>query len=285
MNATAQKPPWLKVKLPSGEAYAEVHRLIKSKGLHTVCGSARCPNLGECWGNRTATFMILGNNCTRNCSFCAVLSDKPEPLDPGEPRRVAESVQALSLKYAVITSVTRDDLPDGGAAYFAATIHTIRELSPTCRVEVLIPDFQGDPEALQTVIDAAPDVLNHNLETVPSLYPTIRPQADYRQSLELLESGAASALRTKTGLMLGLGETDDEIESVLRDILNVNCRLLTLGQYLQPTKSHHPVIRYLHPDEFSRWADVGHDMGFDHIEAGPLVRSSYMAHEQVESLL
>ena len=229
--------------------------------------------------------MILGDICTRNCAFCAVSAGSPLPPDQEEPYRVAKSVKQLGLKYAVITSVTRDDLPDGGAPQFAQTIQAIRAESPDCRIEVLIPDFLGDEDALLLVISAAPDVLNHNLETVPSLYPMVRPQADYRRSLKLLERAAVSGLRTKTGLMLGLGEKDAEIRQTLEDILEVNCRLLTLGQYLQPTKNHHPVKRFIHPDEFARWAEIGQEMGFDHVEAGPLVRSSYKAHRQVESLL
>lgn len=285
MKRQSQKPDWLKIKIPAGEAFVEVQNLVRSEHLHTVCSSARCPNLGECWANRTATFMILGDVCTRNCSFCAVAAGSPLPLDPDEPQRVARSVLKLGLKYAVITSVTRDDLPDGGAAHFAATIEAIRETSPFCRVEVLIPDFQGDEKALQTVIAASPDVLNHNLETVPSLYSEIRPQADYRRSLTLLQRANSAGLRTKTGLMLGLGETEKEVRRVLEEVLAVGCRLLTLGQYLQPTKKHHPVVRYVTPEEFTSWAQFGEKIGFDHVEAGPLVRSSYQAHRQVESLL
>lgn len=262
-----------------------MQKLIRSQHLHTVCGSARCPNLGECWSNRTATFMILGDVCTRNCRFCAVSGGQPSPLNPKEPQRVALSVKALGLKYAVITSVTRDDLPDGGAAHFAATIKAIREISPLCRVEVLIPDFGGDAQALQTVIHAAPDVLNHNLETVPSLYSRVRPQASYQRSLWVLRRSGESGLRTKTGLMLGLGETEEEIQQVMEDVLGAGCRLLTLGQYLQPTKEHLPVARYVSPKEFAQWAKRGQEMGFDHVEAGPLVRSSYQAHRQVETLL
>lgn len=285
MERRLRKPPWLKVQMPFGEAFFEVQDLIRRRKLHTVCSSARCPNIGECWNHRTATFMILGDICTRNCAFCAVPGGSPEPPDPDEPRRVAQSIQDLGLKYAVITSVTRDNLPDGGAGQFAATIRAIREQRPDCRVEVLIPDFQGNPNALSTVIAAAPDVLNHNLETVPSLYPIVRPQANYQRSLYVLEQSSDSGLRTKTGLMLGLDETDPEILQVLEDVLSAGCRLLTLGQYLQPTKNHHPVARFLHPNEFRRWAKTGQEMGFDHVEAGPLVRSSYKAHQQFETLL
>lgn len=279
------KPPWLKVRLPSGNGFREVDELVRRQGLHTVCHSARCPNLGECWESRTATFMILGNVCTRNCTFCAVQSGHPATVDVDEPRRVALSVRQLGLKYAVVTSVTRDDLTDGGAGQFASVIREIREVSLQCRIEVLIPDFRGDLASLSAVIDAHPDVLNHNLETVPSLYATIRPQADYRRSLGVLEHAAEAGLHTKTGLMLGLGETKAEVLAVLKDLIEINCRLLTLGQYLQPTHKHHPVVRYVHPDEFTSWAETGRKMGFDHVEAGPLVRSSYRAHRQVEAVL
>ncbi len=285
MKITIRKPPWLKVSLPSGEGFARVRELIRSQDLHTVCHSARCPNLGECWGNSTATFMILGDVCTRNCTFCAVDGGVPLAFDQNEPDRVANSVKLLELKYAVITSVTRDDLSDGGAEHFAATVRAIRKTSPHCRIELLIPDFQGDAEALQRVIEAAPDVLGHNLETAPSLYSKVRPQADYRRSLEVLGMIAEAGLRAKTGLMLGLGETQTEIYNVMRDALDAGCRLMTLGQYLQPTGKHYPVARYVHPDEFKEYARSGEEMGFDHIEAGPLVRSSYKAHEQVEGII
>jgi lipoic acid synthetase len=280
MSSPERKPPWLKVKLPSGDQHREVHDLIRRQGLHTVCQSARCPNLGECWSAGTATFMILGDVCTRNCTFCAVPGGRPLPLDPDEPRRVAQSVRDLKLRYAVITSVTRDDLPDGGAAHFAAVIAAIRNLVPGCRVEVLVPDFAGRPAAQDTVFAARPDVLNHNLETVPTLYPRVRPEADYRRSLDLLARSAGAGLRAKTGLMLGLGETEAEIQAVLEDLAAVGCRLLTLGQYLSPGSRYHPVVRYVPPEEFAAWAARGREMGFDHVEAGPLVRSSYHAGEQ-----
>ena len=278
-------PPWFKKKMPDPMVMASMRALFDGLSLHTICESALCPNQGDCFSNRTATFLLLGDICTRNCTFCAVFSGKPAIPDPDEARRVAQSIQELGLQYAVITSVTRDDLPCGGAGQFAATIRAIRDRCPDCRVEVLIPDFQGNPNALITVIAAAPDVLNHNLETVPSLYPLVRPQANYRRSLGVLKQSADSGLRTKTGLMLGLGETDPEILRVLEDVLSAGCRLLTLGQYLQPTKNHHPVARFLHPDEFRRWAQKGGEMGFEHVEAGPLVRSSYKARQQAEALL
>lgn len=285
MITAQRKPTWLKTKLPSGKSFAEVQKLIQEQNLHTVCHEAKCPNVGECWGNRTATFMILGDVCTRNCTFCAVSGGKPFPLDPEEPWRVAHSVKTLSLKYVVITSVTRDDLPDGGAGHFAETVQAIRKISPDCRIELLIPDFKGDASAIDTVIKAAPEVLGHNLETVPSLYATVRPQADYHRSLDVLKRTAGEGLRAKTGLMLGLGETRDEILQVMEDVLDSGCRLMTLGQYLQPSSHHQPVIRYIHPDEFAELAATGGQMGFQHIEAGPLVRSSYHAHEQVEKPL
>jgi lipoic acid synthetase len=285
MKTTLKKPPWLKIRLPAGEGFAEVRELIRSQDLHTVCHSARCPNVGECWDHRTATFMILGDVCTRNCTFCAVSGGNPDSVDATEPQRVAHSVKILGLKYAVITSVTRDDLPDGGAGVFAETVRAIRETSPDCKVELLIPDFQGDADALQSVIEAAPDVLGHNLETVPSLYPRVRPQADYQRSLGVLRRTAEAGVRAKTGLMLGLGEDRDEVQRVMRDVLGVGCRLMTFGQYLQPTRKHHPVVRYVHPDEFAEIAATGDELGFDHVEAGPLVRSSYRAHLQMNEVL
>jgi len=276
------KPPWLKVRLPSGDAAREVGELLRRQSLNTVCQSARCPNLGECWAARTATFMILGDVCTRNCTFCAVPGGMPRPPDPDEPRRVAQSVKDLGLAYAVVTSVTRDDLPDGGAAQFAEVIHVIRAISPGCKIEVLIPDFGGNDEAQRLVFDARPDILNHNLETVPSLYPSVRPEADYQRSLELLRRAFDFGLITKTGLMLGLGEEPDEVQRVLEDLIRIDCRRLTLGQYLRPSPDHHPIVRYVHPDEFATWAQKGKEMGFAHVEAGPLVRSSYHAERQAE---
>jgi len=280
MSVPQSKPSWLKIRLPAGDAHREVSNLIRRQGLHTVCQSARCPNLGECWSAGTATFMILGDVCTRHCTFCAVPGGLPLPPDPGEPLRLAHSVKELGLAYAVITSVTRDDLPDGGAEQFAATIAAIREISPGCKIEVLIPDFGGNPEAQKLVFDAIPDVLNHNLETVSSLYPRVRPEADYRRSLDLLKYANKCGLKTKTGLMLGLGEEEGEVEHVLEDLIQIQCRLLTLGQYLRPSPNHHPVVRYVPPDEFAAWAKRGKEMGFEHVEAGPLVRSSYHAERQ-----
>ncbi|HEX7344409.1 MAG TPA: lipoyl synthase [bacterium] len=274
------KPPWLKVRLPSGDAAREVGELLRRQQLNTVCQSARCPNLGECWSARTATFMILGDVCTRNCTFCAVPGGVPLPPDPDEPRRVAQSVKDLGLAYAVVTSVTRDDLPDGGAAQFAEVIYEIRAILTDCKIEVLIPDFSGNPAAQEIVFEARPVILNHNLETVPSLYPKVRPEADYQRSLELLRRAFDFGLVTKTGLMLGLGEEADEVQRVLEDLVRINCHRLTLGQYLRPSSDHHPIVRYVHPDEFTAWAQKGKEMGFEHVEAGPLVRSSYHAERQ-----
>ncbi len=277
-----KKPPWLKVKLPGGEDYNRVNKLVHAGGLHTVCQSAKCPNIGECWSRRTATFMILGDVCTRNCRFCAVPDGAPSPVDSDEPLLVAQAVKTLDLKYAVITSVTRDDLEDGGAQHFAETIMAIRQQQPNCKVEVLIPDFNGSYNALQTVLQTKPDVLNHNLETVPRLYPQARPMADYNQSLQLLKRAHERGAITKTGLMVGLGENLDEIYQVMEQVINVSCKMLTIGQYLQPTKNHLPVQRFVNPDEFTQLKKHGLDMGFSHIEAGPLVRSSYHADKQFD---
>lgn len=286
MPVSGPKPPWLRVRLPAGGAYREVNSLLDNLGLHTVCEEAQCPNKGECFHSGTATFLILGDVCTRRCRFCAVPKGAPQPLDWDEPERVARAVETLGLQYAVITSVTRDDVPDGGAAIFAETIRAIRRRMPACKVEVLIPDFQGDDAALQTVIDAGPDVLNHNLETVPRLYPVARPGADYDRSLRLLRRAKemSPGLLTKTGLMLGLGETPDEVRAVMADLVGIGCDLLTLGQYLQPSRAHLPVERYVPPEEFTALAREGMTMGLKHVEAGPLVRSSYHAREQVRTV-
>ncbi len=274
-----RRPHWLKVKLPSGQNFYKVKDLVKGVRLHTVCESAHCPNLGECWGRRTATFMILGDVCSRNCGFCAVTHGRPEPLDPDEPNRVAEAVDQLELRYAVITSVTRDDLPDGGAQHFVDVIETIRSRRPRCRVEVLIPDFQGDESALDRVLEASPFILNHNIETVQRLYSQVRPQADYHRALELLQRACQKKVRTKSGLMVGLGETKDEVMQTMKDLRRVGCSVLTIGQYLQPSRLHLPVHEFVHPDEFKWFKKRGLDMGFSHVESGPLVRSSYHADE------
>jgi lipoic acid synthetase len=275
------RPDWLKARIPSGETYASLKQLIDKHDLHTVCEEARCPNMGECWNSGTATFMILGDVCTRSCGFCAVKTGMPTELDADEPRRVADAVKLMNVKYAVITSVNRDELYDGGAFIFAETIRKIREVSPTCKVEVLIPDFKGDEFALNIVLDAFPDVLNHNIETVPRLYQTVRPQAKFERSLELLHRAKMRGFTTKSGLMLGLSENLDEVIDVMKNLRKVDCNILTLGQYLQPTKQHLPVARFVHPDEFKFLREKGIELGFKHVEAGPLVRSSYHAGKQI----
>ncbi|MHB0937838.1 MAG: lipoyl synthase [Armatimonadota bacterium] len=279
------RPDWIRVPAPTGENYLDLKRLVESQRLHTVCQSARCPNIGECWQSRTATFLILGNTCTRRCAFCAVDSGQPTEYDLDEPRRVGEAVAALQLKYAVVTSVTRDDLEDGGAYIFAETIRNIRASTPGCRVEVLIPDFNGDAAALKTVVEAKPDVLNHNIETVERLYSLVRPQANYRRSLELLALAKAidPETATKSGIMLGLGETDEEILGALRDLRAAECEIVTIGQYLRPSAGHLPIRKYYTPEEFRRFAEEGQAMGFRHVESAPLVRSSYHAREQSET--
>jgi lipoyl synthase len=277
------RPDWLKVKFFGGHRYQDLKRIMRTLDLHTVCESARCPNMGECWEHRTATFMILGNICTRACGFCAVPSGKPlGPPEEDEPQRVAEAVERMGLRYAVVTSVNRDDQPDGGAKIFARTIAEIRQRVPGCRIEVLIPDFRGVWPALETVIAAQPDVLNHNMETVPRLYRRVRKGADYERSLELLRRArkAAPQMPTKTGMMLGLGETQEEVLNAMEDIVAQGAHILTLGQYLQPTPDHLPVERFVHPEEFAAFKRQGEAMGFKHVESGPLVRSSYHAFEQ-----
>jgi lipoyl synthase len=280
------RPPWLKVRFFGGENYQQLKRIMRTLDLHTVCESARCPNMGECWEHRTATFMILGNICTRACGFCAVPSGKPlGPPEQDEPERVAEAAERMGLRYAVVTSVNRDDQPDGGARLFARTIEELRRRLPGCKVEVLIPDFRGDWAALETVMSARPDVLNHNMETVPRLYRRVRKGALYERSLELLRRARSMApeVPTKTGMMLGLGETHDEVLQAMVEIAEQGTHILTLGQYLQPTPEHLPVDRYVPPDEFAEFKRAGEQMGFRHVEAGPLVRSSYHAFEQEEA--
>lgn len=278
------KPDWLKVKLPTGAGYKNVKSLIDEHDLHTVCESAACPNRGECWSQATATFMILGNICTRSCGFCNVITGKPTELDLDEPRRVAQAVSKLNLKYAVITSVNRDELKDGGASVWAETIRQVRAASPETQIEVLIPDFCGNWDALQTVLEARPDVLNHNIETVPRLYLQVRPQGKFERTLELLRRAKDFGMTTKSGLMMGLGETDDEVIEVLKEWRKVEVDLLTLGQYMQPTPNHLPVDRWVHPDVFQRMYEVGMEMGFTNVFSGPLVRSSYHAEEQAAML-
>jgi lipoic acid synthetase len=278
------KPSWLKVKLPTGEPYHRLKSIVDENRLHTVCESAACPNRGECWAKSTATFMILGNVCTRSCGFCNVITGRPTELDLDEPKRVAEAVARLDLRYAVITSVNRDELLDGGAAVWADTITQIRLLSPNTKIEVLIPDFCGRWESLQTVIDARPDVLNHNVETVPRLYLQVRPQGKFDRSLELLKRAHDAGLVTKSGLMLGLGEHDYEVIEVLEALRKSACDLVTLGQYMQPTPDHLPVQRWVEPQIFDDFHLEGLKMGFTNVFSGPLVRSSYHAEEQAASI-
>ena len=278
------RPSWLRQRVPAGENYRELKSLVRNLRLHTVCESAACPNVGECWSRRTATFMILGNVCTRRCGFCAVQKGAPPAVDYDEPRRVAEAAASLGLRYAVLTSVNRDDRKDGGAELFALTIRALRERLPECRVEALIPDFQGSHAALDVVLEAAPDVLNHNLETVPRLYRQVRLGARYERSLELLERAKriSPATPVKSGLMLGLGETIGEVLGVMRDLRAHSVDILTLGQYLRPSPKHLPVVRYVPPEEFDELRRAGLEMGFAHVESGPLVRSSYHAARAVE---
>ncbi len=280
---TPRKPDWLKVRAPGGPRYIRLKGLIREWNLHTVCEEAHCPNIGECWEELTATFMILGDVCTRNCGYCAVIHGRPTWEDREEPERVARAIATLGLEHVVVTSVNRDDLADGGAAVFAATIRAIRREAPRCQVEVLIPDFQGSAEALQTVLDARPDILNHNTETVPRLYKVARSGGRYEWPLELFRRArrAVPDLITKSGIILGLGEERDELLATMRDLRAVDVKILTLGQYLRPSPRHLPIARFYHPDEFRELAEEGKRMGFAHVEAGPLVRSSYHAKRQV----
>ena len=280
-------PEWIRARFPGGDGYHRLKGVMRDLKLNTVCEDARCPNIGECWNRGTATFMILGDICTRGCRYCAVAKGKPAGLDTQEPARVADAVDQMSLRHAVITSVDRDDLPDGGASIFAQTISQIRKRTPSCKIEVLIPDFQGNGDALRTVMEAAPDVLNHNTETVPRLYPTIRLGGKYEITLELLQRAKQwyPDSVTKSGIMLGLGEEDEELESTIRDLVSVGVDILTLGQYLQPTKKHAVVKKFYHPDEFRAWKTKGEALGIGHVESGPLVRSSYHAEEQAGVLL
>lgn len=283
------KPEWLRIRLGDPANQNKVLELIEGLNLHTVCQEARCPNIFECWSDRTATFMLGGDICTRHCGFCAVGKGKPGDLDPEEPRHVAEAVDHLNLAHAVITSVNRDDLPDGGAAHWAETIRQVRALNPQCKIEVLIPDFNGDEAALNAVLDAQPDVLNHNTETIARLYRRVRPDAVYQQSLTLLQRAAARRDRegrgmlTKSGIMVGLGETFDEVVELMKDLRSVSCDIMTIGQYLQPHARRLPVERYVTPAEFAQWRDIGMNLGFHHVESSPLTRSSYHAREQAES--
>ncbi len=276
------RPDWLRVRYHRNDTFGEVARLKTGLKLHTVCEEARCPNIDECWSAGTATFMLMGDICTRRCGFCAVAKGMPRALDPAEPDHVGEAIAKMKVRHAVITSVNRDELPDGGAAHFAATVRAIRAASPTTRVELLVPDFMGDRAALETVLAAGPHIVAHNTETVPRLYKRVRPQALYRRTLDVLRwIGEWDGVLSKTGLMMGLGEDDDEVEKVMDDLRDVRVDILSLGQYLSPTTRHLPVDRWVHPDVFARLAAVGREMGFKHVEAGPLVRSSYMAHRAV----
>ena len=281
-----QKPRWLKKRLPTGPQYEKVKELIGKDRLHTVCQEAKCPNMWECFSQQTATFLIMGSRCTRNCRFCSIAQGPAEPPDPAEPDRVAAAARQMGLSYVVITSVTRDDLTDGGAGFFAKTIEAVHRRIPSAKVEVLIPDFQGNAPALQTVLDAHPDVLNHNIETVPRLYPIVRPQARYRRSLQLLSrvQKYAPGLPIKSGLMLGLGESFEEIRSTLKDLIDAGCRILTLGQYLRPSKAHLPVKRFVPPAEFENWKHTALEMGFSEVASGPFVRSSYHARELYQAM-
>ncbi|MGC8553379.1 MAG: lipoyl synthase [Phycisphaerae bacterium] len=277
-----RKPPWLRVKLPAGPGYTHMRGIVDDNKLHTVCESAKCPNMGECWSRGTATLMILGDVCTRSCGFCHIATGRPPVLDLDEPRRVADAAARMRLKHIVITSVNRDELPDGGSAIWAATISNIRAASPGTTIEVLIPDFCGHWDDLDRVLDSKPDILNHNVETVPSQYRRVRPQAKYQRSLELLKRAKDRGFTTKTGLMLGIGETDDELRQTLVEIRASRVDILTLGQYLQPTREHLPIDRWVTPEEFARWKAFGLELGFSVVESGPLVRSSYHADEQAQ---
>lgn len=286
MPRTLKKPDWLKIRLSSNPGVGQVERAIQTRGLHTVCQEALCPNRMECFGHQTATFLLMGDRCTRNCTFCNVTSGRPTPLDPEEPAKIAQTAGEMGLDFVVLTSVTRDDLPDGGAAHLAATVRTLKAAHPGMGVEVLAPDFKGDAQALAVLLDSGCEVFNHNVETVPRLYPELRPQANFARSTDLLAE--AKRIRpgvvTKTGLMLGLGETEAELKTALAELRRAEVDLLTLGQYLQPSPQHHPVVEYVHPDVFARLADLAQEMGFAGCASGPLVRSSYRAKELYQSV-
>ncbi len=281
-----RRPPWIRVRAPRGETYEKVRDLMRSKTLHTVCEEAQCPNLGECWGRGTATFLMMGDTCTRSCGFCDIKTGRPSPLDWGEPNRIAQSVRAMGLRHVVITSVNRDERSDGGAPVFAMVIRRIRQLQPGCSIEVLIPDFKGSENALKIVMDAQPEILNHNVETVPRLFKKVQPQDKYEWALRTLENAKKMdpLVLSKSGIMLGLGETMDEVLDTMQDLVDIGVDILTLGQYLQPSKKHLPIERYYTPAEFERLRAMGIEMGFKWIESGPLVRSSYRAAEQVREL-
>ncbi len=282
LNTREKRPEWLRVKLPAGGKYKQLSELIENKNLNTVCAEARCPNMGECWSSGTATFMILGDVCTRSCGFCAIKTGRPvKGLDWDEPNRVAQAAKTMNLKHVVITSVNRDEREDGGAPIFAETINRLREEIPGVTVEVLIPDFRGIRSALDIVLNVRPEVLNHNLETVPRLYRQVRPQAKYERSLEVLKNAKEAGLRTKAGIMVGLGETPEEVYQVMDDVAAIGLNVFTIGQYMQPTKMHLPVLEWVHPDQFKAYKEIGEAKGIEHVESGPLVRSSYHAERHV----
>ncbi|GAB6281943.1 MAG: lipoyl synthase [Ignavibacterium sp.] len=283
-QSVGKRPDWLKVRLPIGDNYNDVKSLMKNSHLNTVCEEARCPNIGECWNHRTATFMILGDTCTRSCGFCNVKTGLPNELDLDEPRRVAEAVKSLNLHHVVITSVDRDELEDGGSSIFSETVRLIRKEIPNCTIEILIPDFKGNEKSFEIILQNAPDILNHNIETVPRLYHAVRPQAKYTRSLDLIKWFKSKGLKTKSGLMVGIGEKPNEVLEVMRDLVNYGCDILTIGQYLQPTKFHLPVDRYVSLEEFKMYKEEGLKMGFKIVESSPLVRSSYHADEQARMI-
>lgn len=280
-TSVVKKPNWLRVKLPTGENYRHVRNLVDQHKLHTICESGNCPNMGECWGEGTATFMILGNVCTRSCGFCAVATGRPDAVDWDEPQRVAEAIHLMKVKHAVLTSVDRDELKDGGSIIWHNTIKAVKALNPDTTLETLIPDFKGKAEDVQRVIDAAPEVVSHNIETVERLTRQVRIQAKYRRSMEVLKMLKEGGMRTKSGIMLGLGETKEEVLQTIRDLANSGVDVITIGQYLQPTKKHLPVVRFVHPDEFAEYREAGYNMGLDYVESGPLVRSSYHSERHV----
>lgn len=282
MNERIRKPEWLKITIGTNERYTATKRIVESHCLHTICSSGRCPNLGECWGKGTATFMIGGDICTRSCKFCNTQTGKPLPLDPMEPGRVAQSIRLMKLSHAVVTSVDRDDLPDLGANHWADTIREIKTVNPNTTIEVLIPDFQGDPALIDLVIEAAPDIISHNMETVERITPLVRSAARYHTSLAVIRRISASGITAKSGIMVGLSETPEEVEKLMDDLIDAGCRILTIGQYLQPSRKHYPVAEYITPEQFEKYKKAGLDKGFQQVESGPLVRSSYHAEKHIK---
>lgn len=284
MEKRVRKPEWLKIRIGANERYTETKRIVESHCLHTICSSGRCPNMGECWGKGTATFMIGGNICTRSCKFCNTATGRPLPLDSNEPTHVAESVALMKLSHAVITSVDRDDLPDYGASHWASTIQAVKRMNPDTTIEVLIPDFQGCNKCVNTVIEAAPDIISHNMETVRRISPLVRSAARYETSLAVIQQIAQSGITTKSGIMVGLGETPEEVEELMEDLRERGCQILTIGQYLQPSHRHYPVAEYITPEQFEKYKHIGLAKGFKQVESGPLVRSSYHAEQQIRKL-